>query len=100
MVVYKKGMVIMELTEIQLKKQLTEMVNDVLTEAHLKAGDLFVLGCSTSEVVGGHIGKNSSAEVGQWIIQTLKEILDPLNISLAVQGCEHLNRALVVERAI
>lgn len=100
MVVYKKGMVIMELTEIQLKKQLTEMVNDVLTEAHLKAGDLFVLGCSTSEVVGGHIGKNSSAEVGQWIIQTLKEILDPLNISLAVQGCEHLNRALVVERAV
>lgn len=100
MVVYKKGMVIMELTETQLKKQLTEMVNDVLTEAHLKAGDLFVLGCSTSEVVGGHIGKNSSAEVGQWIIQTLKEILDPLNISLAVQGCEHLNRALVVERAV
>lgn len=100
MVVYKKGMVIMELTEIQLKKQLTEMVNDVLTEAHLKAGDLFVLGCSTSEVVGGHIGKNSSAAVGQWIIQTLKEILDPLNISLAVQGCEHLNRALVVERAV
>ena len=100
MVVYKKGMVIMELTEPQLKKQLTEMVNDVLTEAHLKAGDLFVLGCSTSEVVGGHIGKNSSAEVGQWIIQTLKEILDPLNISLAVQGCEHLNRALVVERAV
>ncbi len=100
MVVYKKGMVIMELTETQLKKQLTEMVNDVLTETHLKAGDLFVLGCSTSEVVGGHIGKNSSAEVGQWIIQTLKEILDPLNISLAVQGCEHLNRALVVERAV
>ncbi|TKN19669.1 TIGR01440 family protein [Enterococcus sp. VV15] len=90
----------MELTETQLKKQLTEMVNDVLTEANLKAGDLFVLGCSTSEVVGGHIGKNSSAEVGQWIIQTLKEILDPLNISLAVQGCEHLNRALVVERAV
>ena len=53
----------MKLSEKELKVQLTEIVNDVLAEAHLKKGDLFVLGCSTSEVVGGHIGKNSSAEV-------------------------------------
>ncbi len=90
----------MEWTENYLKEQLTEMVSDVLAEANLKAGDLFVLGCSTSEIVGGHIGKNSSAEVGQWVIQTLKSVLDPLKISLAVQGCEHLNRALVVERSV
>lgn len=90
----------MKLSEKELKVQLTEIVNDVLAEAHLKKGDLFVLGCSTSEVVGGHIGKNSSAEVGQWIIRTLKELLDPKEIALSVQGCEHLNRALVVERTV
>ena len=90
----------MKLSEQELKDQLTEIVNDILAEAHLKKGDLFVLGCSTSEVVGGHIGKNSSAEVGQWIIRTLKELLDPKEIALAVQGCEHLNRALVVERTV
>lgn len=90
----------MKLSEKELKDQLTEIVNDILAEAHLKKGDLFVLGCSTSEVVGGHIGKNSSAEVGQWIIRTLKELLDPKEIALAVQGCEHLNRALVVERTV
>ncbi|EME8112227.1 TIGR01440 family protein [Enterococcus faecium] len=90
----------MKLSEKELKVQLTEIVNDVLAEAHLKKGDLFVLGCSTSEVVGGHIGKNSSAEVGQWIIRTLKELLDSKEIALAVQGCEHLNRALVVERTV
>ena len=90
----------MKLSEKELKDQLTEIVNDILAEAHLKKGDLFVLGCSTSEVVGGHIGKNSSAEVGQWIIRTLKELLDPKEIALAVQGCEHLNRALVVERSV
>ena len=90
----------MKLSEKELKDQLTEIVNDVLAEAHLKKGDLFVLGCSTSEVVGGHIGKNSSAEVGQWIIRTLKELLDPKEIALAVQGCEHLNRALVIERTV
>ncbi|EQJ07339.1 UNVERIFIED_ORG: hypothetical protein QQG_4840 [Clostridioides difficile Y384] len=88
------------MSEKELKDQLTEIVNDILAEAHLKKGDLFVLGCSTSEVVGGHIGKNSSAEVGQWIIRTLKELLDPKEIALAVQGCEHLNRALVVERTV
>ncbi|HGV8439931.1 TPA: TIGR01440 family protein [Enterococcus faecium] len=90
----------MKLSEKELKDQLTEIVNDILAEAHLKKGDLFVLGCSTSEVVGGHIGKNSSAEVGQWIIRTLKELLYPKEIALAVQGCEHLNRALVVERTV
>ena len=90
----------MKLSEKELKDQLTEIVNDILAEAHLKKGDLFVLGCSTSEVVGGHIGKNSSAEVGQWIIRTLKELLDPKEIALAVQGCEHMNRALVVERTV
>ncbi|HFD1594709.1 TPA: TIGR01440 family protein [Enterococcus faecium] len=90
----------MKLSEKELKDQLTEIVNDILAEACLKKGDLFVLGCSTSEVVGGHIGKNSSAEVGQWIIRTLKELLDPKEIALAVQGCEHLNRALVVERTV
>ncbi|HAR0879928.1 TPA: TIGR01440 family protein [Enterococcus faecium] len=90
----------MKLSEKELKDQLTEIVNDILAEAHLKKGDLFVLGCSTSEVVGGHIGKNSSAEVGQWIIRTLKELLDSKEIALAVQGCEHLNRALVVERTV
>ena len=90
----------MKWSEKELKDQLTEIVNDILAEAHLKKGDLFVLGCSTSEVVGGHIGKNSSAEVGQWIIRTLKELLDPKEIALAVQGCEHLNRALVVERTV
>lgn len=84
----------------ELQRDLTTIVNDVLEQANLKKGDVFVLGCSTSEVVGGHIGKNSSAEVGSWIIETLKQILDEKGIYLAIQGCEHLNRALVVEREL
>ncbi|GAA2904928.1 TIGR01440 family protein [Enterococcus pseudoavium] len=84
----------------QLQEQLTTIVTDVLTAADLKAGDVFVLGCTTSEIVGGTIGKNSSQEVGQWVIESLKAILDPKQIYLAVQGCEHINRAVVVERAL
>ena len=84
----------------RIQKQLKAIVEDVLEQSDLHPGAIFVLGCSTSEVVGGHIGKNSSEEVGSWIIETLLEILSLRNIYLAVQGCEHLNRALVVEREL
>ncbi|MEO1770624.1 TIGR01440 family protein [Candidatus Enterococcus ferrettii] len=84
----------------ELKESLTTIVHEILNESDLKSGNVFVLGCTTSEIVGGMIGKKSSKEVGEWVIETLKEILDLRGIYLAVQGCEHINRALVVEREI
>lgn len=90
----------MEITQTQLTQQLTTIVNDVLAEAKLRKGDLFMLGCTTSEIVGGHIGKNSSQEVGQWVVSTLLAILKPQGIELAVQGCEHINRGLAMERSV
>lgn len=77
-----------------------QIVLDVLDKAALVEGDIFVLGLSSSEVVGGHIGQNSSLEVGQVIVKTILDVLEEKGIFLAVQGCEHLNRALVVERAL
>ena len=77
-----------------------QILLDVLDKAALVEGDIFVLGLSSSEVVGGHIGQNSSLEVGQVIVKTILDILEEKGIFLAVQGCEHLNRALVVERAL
>lgn len=105
---YKESCVILNLNRKKLSKmekesiqqQLKTITNDVLDAANLRAGDTFVLGCTTSEIVGGTIGKNSSQEVGQWVIEALKEVLDPKEIYLAVQGCEHINRAVVVERAL
>lgn len=79
---------------------LTQMTAEVLAEANLKAGNTFVLGCSTSEILGKKIGKFPSQEIGEWVVETLKSILDQQGLNLAVQGCEHLNRALVVERAV
>lgn len=84
----------------ELVKDLTQIMTEVLNEANLKAGDTFVLGCSTSEIVGGRIGKSPSREIGEWLIRTLMDLLEPKGIFLAVQGCEHLNRALVVEKAV
>lgn len=77
-----------------------QIVLDVLDKAALIEGDVFVLGLSSSEVVGGHIGQSSSLEVGQVIVKAILDILEEKGIFLAVQGCEHLNRALVVERAL
>lgn len=88
------------LSDEELSKQLTGIVHDVLDAAHLEAGDTLVLGCTTSEVVGGQIGKKSSPETGRVIVKTLLDILRPLHINLAVQGCEHINRALAVERKV
>ena len=84
----------------QFIADLSQMIEEVLAEAQLHQGDTFVLGCSTSEISGGKIGKNPSQEIGEWVIQTIKGILDSKGIHLAVQGCEHLNRALVVERTV
>ena len=84
----------------KLEKETRQIAADVLDKAGLVKGNIFVLGLSSSEVMGGHIGQHSSREVGQVIVKTLLDILQARGIYLAVQGCEHLNRALVVEREL
>lgn len=79
---------------------LTKAVQELVTTAKLKAGDVFVIGCSTSEVRGSRIGTDSATEVGETIIKAATAVLEPLQIALAVQCCEHLNRALVVEKVV
>ena len=82
-----------------IKEQVALVANRLLEVANLREGDVFVLGCSSSEICGGQIGKASSAEVGQTVIEALLPILKEKGLYLAVQGCEHINRALVIERA-
>lgn len=88
----------MSLEEIKFQTQ--QVAQEILELSNLQKGQIFVLGLSSSEVIGGHIGKNSSLEVGEVIVKAILEILEPKGIYLAVQGCEHLNRALVVEREL
>ena len=82
----------------QLKKDTGLILFDVLDKANLRQGQILVLGLSSSEVAGGQIGKASSIEIGEVIVKTLLDELTSRGIFLAVQGCEHLNRALAVER--
>ena len=49
----------------QIEQEARQAVTELLAEAKLKKGDVFVVGCSSSEIVGGHIGKDSSLEAAQ-----------------------------------
>ena len=84
----------------QIKQQVKTGLTEALDKGHIKRGDLFVVGLSTSEVIGHEIGMDPSIAVGRAIIKTIISVLRPLGIHLAVQGCQHLNRALVVERSV
>jgi len=94
----RKELLIMELDLQLIKQQVAHVTEELLKVANLKAGDVFVLGCSSSEICGGHIGKASSKEVGEAVIDAILPILKEKGIYLAVQGCEHINRSLVIER--
>lgn len=83
-----------------IKEQVKNASQELIQQAQLQKNDIFVLGISTSEIRGKHIGKDSSLEVGEAIVSTLLKQLKSEGIALAVQGCEHINRALVVEREL
>ncbi|WP_296691828.1 TIGR01440 family protein [Treponema sp. UBA7567] len=82
----------------EISRQTEKIIAELLDSYPQKKGSVFVIGCSTSEVAGGSIGKDSSVEIGKAIFKTAKRILSSKGIFLACQCCEHLNRALVVER--
>ena len=72
---------------------------EICERAGLKRGSILVVGCSTSEVVGSKIGTNSSVETAGEISRALLDVTKIRGIFLAVQCCEHLNRAIITERA-
>ena len=81
----------------EIRQQAQAALLELLEIAGLKAGDLLVIGCSSSEVVGEHIGKGSSMEAAQAVFAGVYPVLKERGIYLAAQCCEHLNRALIVE---
>lgn len=81
-----------------IKQQAKKAVLEIIEASKIKQGELFVVGCSSSEVMGGVIGKNSSAETGEAVFSAIYEVLKEKNIYLAAQCCEHLNRALIIEK--
>ncbi len=83
----------------QIKNETENAVRELVEKSKLKKGSLVVVGCSSSEILGEHIGKGSSPETGVVVAEAILKVLNENGIYLAAQCCEHLNRALVVERA-
>ena len=82
-----------------LSAQVAAMMEEFGEKAGLKAGQILVVGCSTSEVIGSKIGSNSSPEVAKVLFEGIYAYTQRHGIHLAAQCCEHLNRAIIIERA-
>ena len=82
-----------------ITKDATTALRELIETAHLTTGQLLVIGCSSSEMVGQRIGKHSSMEAALALRDAVLPIVAEYGICLAVQCCEHLNRALIMERA-
>lgn len=81
----------------ELTIQAKNAVEELLDVANLRQGALFVVGCSSSELVGEHIGKGSSMDAAKAVFDGIYPALKERGIYLAAQCCEHLNRALILE---
>ena len=83
----------------KLTAQARQAAEELLQAAHLETGDIFVVGCSSSEIMGGRIGKDSSMVAAAAVLAGVLPPLQEQGVYLAAQCCEHLNRAVVLERA-
>ncbi len=84
----------------QIREQAQRAAAELCDTAHLHSGMLFVVGCSSSEVLGERIGTHTSMDVAGALYDGIAAELKERGIFLAAQCCEHLNRALVVERTV
>ena len=84
----------------KIKNDAIIAVTELLETAQLKVGDLLVIGCSSSEMVGEKIGTHSSVDAANALADAILPLLKEKGVHIAVQCCEHLNRALILESAV
>ena len=80
-----------------IKEQAFSAAKEIIEIAKLKKGQILVIGCSTSEVIGDKIGTNSSPETAKEIFEGIYEAANEAGVFVAAQCCEHLNRAIIIE---
>ncbi|UTE73295.1 TIGR01440 family protein [Rossellomorea marisflavi] len=82
----------------QLKQAFQTILQEFHDQVPLRKGQVLVIGCSTSEVMGEKIGTAGTIDTAELIYEELRKYADKSGVSLAFQCCEHLNRAIVIER--
>ena len=90
----------MDITVVEIKDAVRNTALELCEKAGLKDGQTVIVGCSSSEISGHQIGTDSKAEIGVAVFNGLIEVFSERGINLAAQCCEHLNRAIIVERKI
>ena len=81
-----------------LYSQTKTLMQELYEKTKLQKGNILVVGCSTSEIIGSKIGTNSSPEAANIVFEAIYEFTREKGIYLAVQCCEHLNRAIITEK--
>lgn len=88
----------MSFTYEEIKNQAETACSELVETAKLAKGDILVVGCSSSEVMGLRIGKGSDINAAEAVYEGIMGVLEPKGIYLAAQCCEHLNRSVIVEK--
>ena len=81
-----------------IRQSVRVAMTELLDLAKIHAGELFVVGCSTSEIMGKKIGTDSHVDAAHVVFDEIYDAVKARGLNLAVQCCEHINRALVMER--
>ena len=87
------------MTYDEIREQAKAAVTELIEHTHHKEGDIFIVGCSSSEIKGANIGRGSDIDAAKAVYDGIYPVLKERGIYLAAQCCEHLNRAVIVERA-
>lgn len=82
----------------EITVQAKAAAEEIIATAKLKEGQILVVGCSTSEICGDKIGTNSNLEVAEAAFKGIYEAAKAKGIFIAAQCCEHLNRAIIIEK--
>lgn len=82
----------------EIKEQSQKIIYELINKSNLCKNDIIVVGCSSSEILGQKIGTNSNLDVAQAIVNGILPTIKKYDLFLAAQCCEHLNRALVLEK--
>lgn len=83
-----------------MKDSLIQLFNELKSKQFFTENELCIIGCSTSEIRGAKIGTNGSAEIAKELYETLDSIHKETGVHFAFQGCEHINRAITIEREL
>ncbi len=87
------------MTYEEIREQAKKALEELLEKSHLQKGDIFIIGCSSSEIKGANIGRGSDLDAAKAVYEGVAPVLKERGIFLAAQCCEHLNRAVILERA-